>query len=120
MTRKPFEPRWNFYRCGECAMYYVTVEIDPGTTPAALRCRNEGCKGRMHSAGHPRVENWPRTTPREAMGVWYRPGETEKRVMKKKAPMLHRHVLDGGLVQRPPGPNDPTFPESTGGGYGYS
>jgi hypothetical protein len=112
-------PRWNFYRCRECAHVWVTVDVTPGVTPAFLACRRDGCSGQMASAGYPKPENWPDSISRTPDAEWYTPGEYERRKMRKKYPALYSHVLKGGLILRPAGPTTPAFPvTTTGGGYG--
>lgn len=101
-------PVWNFYRCNECGAFLVTVDVDKGAVPEFLSCTGRGvsripnCKGRLCSAGYPEYANWPEQVPRVPNVEWFRPGEYQSRQIKKKAPKLYQHIINGGLVMRQP------------------
>jgi hypothetical protein len=126
LVPQPKLPRWNFWRCTTCGGFLVGVDIDDGATPMRLACksmpgaadRGTGhCPGEMHSGWYADPANWPEQVPRVPHAVFYKPGHYQREQMRKKYPMLYRHVINGGLVWRAPDKRTPKFP--TGGtGYG--
>lgn len=120
-------PRWNFWRCNVCAGYFVAVEVSKGLVPLKLMCKsmpgaahrgNGHCSGVLVSAEHPNPAVWPMTVPRVPDAEMYVPGEYARAQLAKKYPMLHRLILQGGLVWRPTSDRTPKFPTSEGTGYG--
>lgn len=111
MKREPgFQPKFNYYRCERCHLCFVTVDVCAGVTPMFLNCRSpKGCGGRMVSRMYAPVGSWPSILQGRAPdGVWARPTRREIRKMRERFPALWRHVMDGGLVMRPPRKGDPT------------
>ena len=87
-------PKINVYTCDDCGHEHVTVDVDEGTTPMFMRCKNRlsggrGCGGRAVSAMY-RVDQ--SLTPG---WEWYRPKRTAG-----LTPAAREHVRLGGLVLR--------------------
>jgi hypothetical protein len=117
------EPRWNHYHCGSCGKYFVTVQVDEGSTPSTLSCMM-GCNDQqpklggsegwrpivMLSAFNRAPHLWHPHCPRKAHAEWYKPKGIELAQIKKKAPGLAKHIIDGGLILRKAHKDTPAFP----------
>lgn len=91
----------NYYRCDTCHAYFVTLDADEGTTPAMVSCvvgTGRPCPGKMLSAFYPEV--WPENVPDEVMAEWYKPSPFTVERMRKRAPKLAQHCINGGLILR--------------------
>jgi hypothetical protein len=87
----------NAYACPVCGGLTVTIDVDPGVTPAFLACRAAGdvdlCTGVARSFWY-RVNGLPIGEP---AWEWYRPTEQEARRLD---PYSRSHVGMGGLLLR--------------------
>jgi hypothetical protein len=85
----------NAYHCETCGMNTVTIDVDPGVTPAFIACRRTpGCTGTAASSGYPDAEP-PPTITLHLDWEWATPTEVE---FKKLSPDMQSHVDQGGLV----------------------
>lgn len=80
----------NVYTCDTCKKYIVTIDVDRGTTPMLIKCRDEKCEGTMTSHFYPPMEHKPDIVP-DAWWEWYRPEVIDE---------SDEHLMKGGLLLR--------------------
>jgi hypothetical protein len=91
-----FAGRYNAYTCEKCGKAYLTLDVDPGTTPMFMACyATEGCDGEAVSAGYPEGE--PPAHLGDPIIHWVRPTE---RQFEKLSGSLKQHVVRGGLIPK--------------------
>ena len=91
--------RRNAYRCPVCGQHTITVEVDPGVTPATLGCRTTpGCPGRAVSLWYP--DPWPADVPATPGWEWYRPDTAHMVLLRRQGGDLWDHLARGGLLIR--------------------
>lgn len=94
--KNTFVGRYNGYICNECKLGYLTLDIDPGTTPMFGPCfATPGCKGRAHSMGYPTGE--PPISLGEPIIYWIKPSG---KAFDKLSPEMKVHVMQGGLIRK--------------------
>jgi hypothetical protein len=85
----------NAYTCPVCGLNTVTIDVDPGVTPAFLGCRRTvGCTGSAVSAGYPDAEP-PANLLDRLEWEWVTPTERE---FRKLPPEMRDHIDRGGLM----------------------
>lgn len=88
----------NVYTCPDCGGETVTIDVDPGVTPALLhrpyaQHRAPACRGLARSSWYQ-----PRPGHPPPAWEWYRPTEEEARAA---GPAMAEHARLGGLFIRP-------------------
>jgi hypothetical protein len=97
----------NAYQCATCGGHTVTVDVDPGTTPANLGCRAQGvsedgrrnCPGMAASLGYP--DPWPTGVPDVPRWEWYRAQGEALQQLRQAGGAMWQHHRKGGLMLRP-------------------
>jgi hypothetical protein len=91
-----FVGRYNAYICNTCGKGFLTLDIDPGTTPFMSPClATEGCTGMAQSMGYPEGE--PPAHLGDPIIHWVKPTEEE---LLRLPPQLVEHVERGGLIRK--------------------
>lgn len=84
----------NCYRCSDCGHITKTIDVDEGVTPYVYTC--EKCGGSACSS------MYQNTAPDQKPTIeWYRPSLKKCLKMRSKHEDTLRHILYGGLVDRP-------------------